>query len=129
MGEVLHRTSSGAACRARLASLVGIFAVLAVALVSGGELSLALSLPTLGLTAAVALMRPSAADGVVGRFGVRRGWGVYGLNELHEWRLTGEHFRFRVDERWFAVPLPASKHGAFETELELRAPERRSQYR
>ena len=129
MGEVLHRTSAGRAGRMRLASLVALLAVLAVALVSDGELSLALSLPTLLLTAAVVLTRPSAADGVVGRFGVRRGWGVHGLNELQEWRLTGEHFRFRVDQRWFAVPLPQSKHGPFEFELELRAPERRSPYR
>ena len=126
---MLHREGSGPGLRLRIASLVAITAALAVALVSASELPLALSLPTLALTAALSLVRPSAGDVVVGRFGVRRGWGVHGLNELQEWRLTGEHFRFRVHDRWFAVPLPPSKHGPFESELELRAPDRRSPYR
>jgi hypothetical protein len=128
VGEVLHRESPAAVTQFRIAALVGVGAALSCALASG-ELSLGLSLPTLALTTLLIWLLPVAAAGQIGRFGVQKGWAVHGHNELQEWRLTGEHFRFRVDDRWFALALPASRHALLEAELELHAPERRSSYR
>jgi hypothetical protein len=128
VGEDLHRESSAGVVQARIAALAGVGLALSFAL-AAGELPLALSLPTLALTVLLLWLSPSAATGRIGRFGVQRAWDVHGYNELQEWRLAGEHFRFRVDDRWFAVALPASKHAQLEAELELHAPDRRSPYR
>jgi len=127
VGEVLHRESPPAVTQSRIASLVVVGAALSLALASG-ELTLALSLPTLALTVLLIWLAPAAATGQIGRSGVQKAWGVHGYNELQAWRLAGEHFRFRVDDRWFALALPASEHAFLEAELELHAPDRRSPY-
>lgn len=128
VGALLHRESPAVVAQARIAALIGVGAALSWSLASG-EVPLALSLPTLALTSLLVWLQPAAGTGRIGRFGVQKGWRVHGYNELEEWRLAGEHLRFRVDERWYALDLPAAKHSLVEQELVLCAPERRSPYR
>ncbi len=61
-------------------------------------------------TLLLGLVRPSAADALCGERGLRRGWDLVGFEELVEWRLIGEHLRFRLRGEWNAVPLAPDHH-------------------
>lgn len=53
--------------------------------------------------------------------GVRSGCFSYTYAELEEWRLTGDHLRFRVGEVWRAVTLPEPLHAEVRALLENHA--------
>jgi len=73
-------------------------------------------------------LRPGVHDRVAGTEGVRRGWYVRKLVELEEWRLTGEHLRFRLRGRWEAVPFAAERHEDLAERLRKTIPERESEF-
>ena len=75
------------------------------------------------------LLRPSHALEVCGAEGVQRGWTVRAFSELEEWRLVGDHLRFRVGERWLAIELPRELFDPTLAALRARAPERESPFK
>lgn len=58
------------------------------------------------LGALLAWITPGSQDAVLGELGVRRGWSARRFEDLEEWRLTGEHLRFRLAGEWTSVPCP-----------------------
>ena len=48
--------------------------------------------------------------------------------ELEEWRLTGDHLRFRIGPTWLAVGLPAREHAGVRELLLERRPEAESRF-
>jgi hypothetical protein len=59
---------------------------------------------------------------------VQRGWHARRLEELEEWRLTGEHLRFRLFGEWTAVPLAPEHHAAMRARLVACCAERESPF-
>jgi hypothetical protein len=57
----------------------------------------------------LAWITPGSQDAVLGELGVRRGWSARRFDELREWRLTGEHLRFRLAGEWTSVPCPPAQ--------------------
>ena len=52
---------------------------------------------------------PGFHDAVLGELGVQRGWSTRRFEDLEEWRLTGDHLRFRLDGEWTSVPCPPAE--------------------
>ena len=60
----------------------------------------------------------SAGDQACGTHGVRSGVWALSYCDLEEWRLTGEHLRFRYGGVWRAVMIPAELQGPLRSRLE-----------
>lgn len=112
----------------RLALLAGY--VLAAACV----LALARDLPALPLTLVLVLglallaASPGFQDSKFGARGVQRGWHARRFAELEEWRLTGDHLRWKLFGTWLATDLPRARHAAAREKLLAAAPERESRF-
>ena len=63
-----------------------------------------------------------------GAAGVQSRCFSYAYEELAEWRLTGDHLRFRVGEVWRAVALPGELHSEARRQLESLAEGRESRF-
>jgi hypothetical protein len=103
-------------------------ALAGVAALETAGVGLAWTLLPLGLAVVYLALRPGVHDRVTGLDGVRRGWYVRALGELEEWRLTGDHLRFRLRGRWEAVPLSAERQADFAARLRAAAPGRESRF-
>ncbi|MCY3003141.1 MAG: hypothetical protein NTV21_15175 [Planctomycetota bacterium] len=88
-----------------------------------------LVLATALLATASLALSPSERDACVGQGGVARGWDVRAFREVEEWRLTGEHLRWRIGLRWMACHVPLSEHAALRERLNANCGERESQFR
>jgi hypothetical protein len=88
-----------------------------------------LVLATALLAAAALALSPSERDACVGERGVARGWDARTFPELEEWRLTGEHLRWRIGMRWMACHVPVAEHAALRERLAASCGERESQFR
>jgi hypothetical protein len=92
------------------------------------------AVPALQATALVAmgvllaLVAPGPHDAVCGERGVRRGWHARALAELEEWRLVGQHLRFRLHGEWTSVPVPAASEELVRERLLAACPERQSPF-
>lgn len=136
LAAVATRARTGGVVGERLGSESGHpgvrVALALVPAVAGGAAWVTLGgLPTLALATIAAvlvfnLLRPTAADRICGSEGVRRGWELRRFEELEEWRLIGEHLRFRLLGEWTAVPLDPSYHERVRARLEQLVPERES---
>lgn len=71
---------------------------------------------------------PGAYDQACGELGVYRGWFGQRYEELEEWRLAGDHLRFRMLGEWTSVRLPRERQGRVRAILERVAPDRESPY-
>ena len=111
--------------RARSVTLVLLVAVLAGPLVEGQSPDLP-ALAALLLALVLTGVRPGFGDRVCGSAGLRRGWVVRSFDELEEWRLIGEHLRFKLFGQWEAVPLAPEHHAAVRARLVELVPERES---
>ena len=127
LGEVVAR--SGRGLRARWPWLAAAAAGGVCAVLGRAELTLAWTLPPILLAIWFLVVHPGADDRVAGRNGVRRGWYVRALQDLEEWRLTGDHLRFRLRGPWEAVPLPVALHQEFAEKLRALAPGRESRFK
>jgi len=77
------------------------------------------------------IMRLSPRPGirVLGTTGVQSGWQNACFGEFIEWRLSGEHLRFRLDGRlWDAVDAASQVHAELREQLERVAAGRESRY-
>ena len=112
---------------------IGVVALVAVALclfglqMTGGWMIPEIVVPYLAAGAlvvlsltAVALAQPQGG-GACGTAGVRCGSWAHAYRDLDEWRLTGDHLRFRAGEVWRAVALPAQMHEEVRGHLETIA--------
>jgi hypothetical protein len=82
----------------------------------------------LGAALLVVWTAPGAHDAVLGEGGVQRGWHARRFEALEEWRLTGEHLRFRLFGEWTSVPCPPERQAAVRAKLVAAAPERESPF-
>jgi hypothetical protein len=109
----------GAACVVAIGALVAAGAPTAPPAVAWIVLALALALQ---------LLRPSFGDRVCAEGGVRSGWFWQRYEQLEEWRLSGEHLRFKVRGEWLAVDLPRAEHARVRARLLERAADRESRF-
>ncbi|MBM3992116.1 MAG: hypothetical protein FJ298_14065 [Planctomycetes bacterium] len=72
---------------------------------------------------------PLAQDADVGERGVRRGWSAREYAHIEEWRLTGEHLRWRVRGEWRACRVPLELHAALRARLQAACAQRESPFR
>ena len=72
---------------------------------------------------------PGVQDAVLGETGVQRGWFARRFEALEEWRLTGDHLRFRLDGEWTSVPCPPGEQARIRGILLERNPERESRFK
>lgn len=86
--------------------IAGSQALLLAVLLLRGDLPQDVVAECLMLGILLAWITPGSQDAVLGELGVRRGWSARRYEELEEWRLTGEHLRFRLSGEWTAVPCP-----------------------
>lgn len=121
------RYSSCAPRHYRNVASVLVAAALVALLLRGGELALPGGTALLAALACLWL-RPHAGDEVFGAEGVQRGWQARSFDELEEWRLTGDHLRFRIGPTWLAVGLPAREHAGVRELLLERRPEAESRF-
>lgn len=68
-------------------------------------------------------------DAILGDLGVQRGWHALRFEELEEWRLAGDHLRFRLHGEWTSVPCPPGRQPALRSALERLNPARESPFR
>ena len=128
LGTVLTRERG--ARGPRIAVAVVLLAAAALRLLADGGLApLWLDLSMVGLGLALTWIHPAPSDRTCGERGVRAGWTVLAFAEFAEWRLTGDHLRFRAaDGEWQAVGLPAERHAALRARLESDAAGRESRF-
>lgn len=128
VGPVLARENGSAFFR-RLwitsACVVGVGLALHWSELAIGPLVLATAL----LATAALVLSPSERDACVGERGVARGWETRAFGELEEWRLTGEHLRWRVGMRWLACQVPLAEHAPLRERLVASCGERESRFR
>ena len=73
------------------------------------------------LSVAAVVLATHPEDGACGTEGVRSGSWSHAYGDLEEWRLTGDHLRFRFGGVWRAVALPQALHGEVRGLLETKA--------
>lgn len=87
--------------------------------------------PALGALAVALLVwwrLPSPKDATLGQNGVGRGFEGRAWSELEEWRLTGEHLRFRLHGEWTSAPCPVDDQPRVRAWLVQACPERESRF-
>ncbi len=90
---------------------------------------LPLSLAAIAGAGVVLMASPGPSDRDLGDVGVRSGWSVASYEELAEWRLVGEHLRFRLEGRlWDATPVDPRDLDELRARLEQAAPGRESRF-
>ncbi len=111
-------------------------AVLLVLLVLAAATSVLLpsDLPRLPLAIAFGLsiysfaISPGFLDSWLGSRGVCVGFHARRFEELDEWRLIGDHLRWRLFGVWIASDVPKERHAALREKLERLAPDRESRF-
>lgn len=83
---------------------------------------------TLALAAALLLLSPGPHRQRLGERGVQRGWDARGFDELEEWRVSGDHLRFKVDGEWTAARAPAALHAELREKLRRLRPDHESRF-
>lgn len=87
--------------------------------------TLLLVVPALCLVAAT----PGRLDAILGEQGVARGFEARRFEDLEEWRLTGDHLRWKLHGEWTSSPCPAAEHDAWRRLLEERCGAAESRFR
>jgi hypothetical protein len=113
--------------RRRVAMTALILAILAWILVQPGVWPVPVLL-CLGIAQLLVFTTPGAHDAVLGESGVQRGWHARRFESLEEWRLTGDHLRFRLFGEWTSVPCPPEHHFRLRSKLVQLVPERESPF-
>ena len=103
---------------------IAVFAVL-----TRGEVPLPATLGVLAGSALLCALRPAFADSVYGERGVRSGWHARSFERIEEWRLAGEHLRWKLGSEWFACRVPVEMQPALREKLTALAPERESRFK
>lgn len=101
---------------------------LCVLAIGQGAPVLAPALTLLVAALGVFWLAPGEDERVCGDAGVACGWESARFDELLEWRLIGDHLRFRMGAEWRAVDLPRAAQGAVRARLEAGCAERESSF-
>jgi hypothetical protein len=113
----------------RKSVLIGLQGLVLAAVLVADDLRPADVVPPIALAMLLVVCTPGFDDATSGETGVRRGFYARRYEELEEWRLMGEHLRFRLFGEWTSAPLPASEHPRIRAKLESLCPERESQFK
>ena len=81
------------------------------------------------LSALVVTLSFPSGDQACGALGVRSGSWAFSYSELEEWRLTGEHLRFRHGGVWRAVRVPGPLQVALRSRLEAAVGDTESRFK
>lgn len=82
----------------------------------------------LGCALLLVFSTPTSRTAILGEGGVQRGWHARRFEALEEWRLTGDHLRFRLFGEWTSVPCPPDHQAALRAKLVQLVPERESPF-
>jgi len=82
----------------------------------------------LGSALLLAYTTPTTRTAILGEGGVQIGWYARRFESLEEWRLTGDHLRFRLFGEWTSVPCPPAHQAELRAKLEQLVPERESPF-
>lgn len=127
LGRIVTRVRPGRQRRwlavAAMAAVVGATAVGDL----GVEVSLAFSV--LSAAAVMLLFTSGLRDTVFAEHGVRSGWFVRRFKDLEEWRLTGDHLRWKLFGEWQACEVPLAQQADLRARLEQLIPDRESRFR
>ncbi len=80
----------------------------------------------LGAAALLVWLQPSPRDSALGEDGVQRGWHARSFRDLEEWRLTGDHLRWRLFGQWISTDVPAAMHPQVREKLLAICPDKES---
>lgn len=126
VGETIHAVRASRARKAaRAASAIVALALSASWPAPMGAIGALLALVSLAL----AVLSPEELERVCGTDGVRSGWESARYEDLVEWRLTGDHLRFRARGEWTAVDLPRASQELVRERLEARCAAAESRFR
>lgn len=115
--------------RARQLALIGAQAIALALVLARRDLPLELVIPCLILAATLAAIAPGFSDAICGETGVQRGWYARRFEDLEEWRMIGEHLRFRLFGEWTSVPLPPNEQPKIREKLLTLCPARESRFK
>jgi len=114
--------------RTRVALLAGVVLLAVLCAAGTAQLPLAPALEVLALTLMLLALQPGLADSRCGELGVQIGWHARRYEDLEEWRLTGDHLRWKLRGTWVACDVPAALHPDLRARLERLAPGRESRF-
>ncbi len=127
-GPVVHAVLRRRGARMALLAGVGLVALL-VALAGESTIRIWPALAVLALAALLLARSPSFRDSVLGDGGVQLGWHARRFEELEEWRLVGEHLRWKLFGTWVACDAPAMLHANLRAKLGQLCPERETRFK
>ncbi len=104
-------------------------AALAAIVVNWESLPSIAALTLLALGSLLLALSPLAHDADIGERGVRHGWMARALADLEEWRLTGEHLRWKLGGEWVACRIAPEHHTALRERLRQACAERESPFK
>jgi len=110
-------------------ALTAVALTLAAVVVHWEQVPGVLALVTLGVSLTLFAASPLSHDADVGERGVRRGWSAREFAQLEEWRLTGEHLRWRLRGQWHACRVAPEQHAALRARLQAACADRESPFR
>lgn len=116
-----------AANRRRAILSVAFVAVFVWVLVDGGVWLTPVAL-CCGSALLLVFITPSSKTAILGVGGVQRGWHARRFESLEEWRLTGDHLRFRLFGEWTSVPCPQERQSDLRALLTELVPDRESPF-
>lgn len=82
----------------------------------------------LGFALLLVYTTPTSRTAILGEGGVQSGWHARRFEALDEWRLTGDHLRFRLFGEWTSVPCPSEHQGKLRAKLVELVPDRESPF-
>jgi ABC-type branched-subunit amino acid transport system permease subunit len=126
-GRQVHSEKPGRARRALAVTAAAV--AFAIIVVDARDGQAALAIAVLALAAALFAFAPSLHDSVLGENGVRGGWHVRSFAELEEWRLTGDHLRWKLHGEWQACRVPRERFAELRQRLSELCPARESAFK
>ena len=116
VGRVLSRVRPR---RLRRLLRLGLVVLAGAVLVFGGIPRLP-ALSVLALSGLLSLLYPGSRDSILGERGVQAGWYARGFSEIEQWRLVGQHLRWRLRGEWVASAAPQEWHARLRGQLDPR---------
>ena len=125
VGPVRHagRRSSG-----RWLAALGLASIAGLVLAASDGFDPAPALLVVAAAGALVVLCPANGESVYGELGVRRGWHARRFEELEEWRLVGEHLRWKLRGEWISSQVPPGEHEALRAKLVRLCGERESRF-
>lgn len=102
--------------------------ILSGALLGIGTMAWGFVITLLALALPIVLLSPGPEDSLLGQTGVQRGFYSRHFGELEEWRLTGDHLRYRLFGEWTSAPCPAQEQPRLRELLTRTIPERETPF-